>query len=65
MKPAQLDIFKKDLRGSIWLDCAGDLETARYRMDQLALVRPGEYFVFDQRTRQIVASLVRPTSDRF
>jgi hypothetical protein len=65
MNLAQLDIFRKDLRGNVWLDCARDLETARFRMDQLALVSPGEYFVFDQRTRQIVASLARPTSDRF
>jgi len=65
MNSAQLDIFRKDLRGNIWLDCARDLETARYRMGQLALISPGEYFVFDQRTRQIVASLVRTNSNRF
>jgi hypothetical protein len=61
MTSAQLDIFRKDVRGNpVWLDCVRDLETARFRIDQLALVIPGEYFVFDQRTHQIVASLVRP-----
>jgi hypothetical protein len=66
MNSAQLDIFRKDVRGNpVWLDCVADLETARFRLNQLALVSSGEYFVFDQRTHQIVASLVRPTSDRF
>ena len=66
MNSAQLDIFRKDARGNpVWLDCVTDLETAGFRLNQLALVIPGEYFVFDQRTRQIVASLVRPTSGLF
>jgi hypothetical protein len=66
MNSAQLDIFRKDFRGNpVWLDCVRDLESARFRMNQLALVVPGEYFAFDQRTRQIVASLVRPASGQF
>jgi len=66
MNSAQLDIFRKDVQGNpVWLDCVKDLETARFRMGRLALVSPGEYFVFDQRTHQIVASLVRPTSVQF
>lgn len=66
MNSAQLDIFRKGVQGNpVWLDCLKDLETARFRMDRLALVSPGEYFVFDQRTHQIVASLVRPTADQF
>jgi hypothetical protein len=63
MNSAQLDIFRKDVRGNIvWLESATDLETARSRLSQLASVIPGEYFVFDQRTQQIVAILVRPES---
>ncbi len=66
MNSAQLDIFRKDVRGNpVWLDCVKDLETARCRLNELASVIPGEYFVFDQRTHQIVASLVRPTSVQF
>jgi len=54
---APLDIFKKDVQGNlIWLDCVVDLDAARSRVNQLALT-PGEYFVFDQRTRQIAATL--------
>lgn len=64
MRSLSLDIFKKDVRGNpIWLDAVGDLETARLRLDQLASVLPGEYFVFDQRSHQIVVSLVRLDSD--
>jgi hypothetical protein len=65
MNSAQLDIFEKDLRGNpVWLDCVKDLETARRRLNELAAI-PGDYFVFDQRTHQIVASLVRPASVQF
>jgi hypothetical protein len=57
-----LDIFKEDLRGNpVWVDTVGDLENARLRLSQLSSVIPGKYFVFDQRTRQIV---VRLGSDR-
>jgi hypothetical protein len=35
-----------------------DLGTARFRLNQLALVNPGEYFVFDLDTKRIVVSLV-------
>jgi hypothetical protein len=63
MNSAQLDIFRKDVRGNpVWLGCVKDFETARFRLNELALVIPGEYFVFDQRTHQIIASLVLPTS---
>jgi hypothetical protein len=63
---SHLSIFRKDVRGNpVWLDCVKDLETARFRLNELASVIPGEYFVFDQRTHQIVASLVRPTSGQF
>jgi hypothetical protein len=57
-----LDIFKEDQRGNpVWVDAVGDLENARLRLSELASVMPGEYFAFDQRTRQIV---VRLGSDR-
>jgi hypothetical protein len=58
MTPPSLDIFKKDLRGSpVWVDAVSDLENARLRLSQLASVIPGNYFVFDQRTCQIVVRL--------
>lgn len=58
MTSPSLDIFKEDLRGNpVWVDAVGDLENARLRVSQLASAIPGEYFVFDQRTRQIVVRL--------
>ena len=63
---APLDIFTKDTQGNpVWLDCVTDLQTARFRLNQLASATPGEYFVFDQRTQQIAASLVRLNPDGF
>lgn len=48
-----------DLRGNpVWLEAVQDLGTAHFRLNQLALVNPGEYFVFDLDTKQIVVSLV-------
>jgi hypothetical protein len=58
MTSPSLDIFKEDLRGNpVWVDTVGDLENARLRLRQLSSVVPGKYFVFDQRTRQIVPRL--------
>jgi hypothetical protein len=55
---SSFDIFRKDRRGNhVWLAVVGDLETARFRLNQLASLRPGEYFVFDSRTHQIVAAM--------
>jgi hypothetical protein len=64
MSTLPLDIFRKDVRGNpVWLDCVSDVQTARSRLSQLASLIPGEYFAFDQRTRQIILSLVRLASD--
>jgi hypothetical protein len=53
-----LHIFKKDASGNpIWIDAVTDLETARHCLSQLASAFPGEYFVFDQRTQEIVDAL--------
>jgi hypothetical protein len=50
-----LDIFKKDTRGNpIWVDAVGDPETARARVAEFAAALPGEYFVFDQRTKKMI-----------
>ena len=66
MRAPAYDVFRKDLLGTpVWMETAPDLETAELRVTELAGRSPGEYFVFDQRTHQIVASLVRPTSVQF
>ena len=54
------DLFRKEADGqAVWLGCAPDLATARYRLTQLATGLPGEYFVFDQSRQRIVVSVVR------
>lgn len=55
---SSLDIFRKDARGyPVWIDSVQDFDDARHRMSQLAQAIPGEYFIFDQRTHSIVASV--------
>jgi hypothetical protein len=39
-------------------EAVADLEIARFRLSQLASANPGEYFVFDLRTKQVPVSLV-------
>jgi len=59
---SSLDIFRKDVRGNpVWIDTVEDLNDARHRMSQFAQALPGEYFVFDQRTHSVVASV--PSQD--
>jgi len=55
---SSFDILKRDRRGNhILLAAVNDLETARLRLSQLAAATPGEYFVFDTRTHQIVDAM--------
>jgi hypothetical protein len=56
------DIFKRHENGFIWVESAEDLQAAQARMRELSVKSPGEYFVFDQKTQQIVAKSTRPTS---
>ena len=39
-------------------EAVADLETARFRLGQLASANPGEYFVFDLAGKHILVSLV-------
>ena len=58
MSLSSFDILRKDRRGKpVLLAVVADLETARFRLSQLASLMPGEYFVFDPRTHQIVAAM--------
>jgi hypothetical protein len=53
------NLFTEDACGNpVWLDAVADFEVARIRLTQLASVNPGEYFIFNLRTQQIVTSLV-------
>jgi|SRR5580658_8308867 hypothetical protein len=56
--PAEpFDILKRHLDGGfIWLEASSDLRTAKVRLVELHSKTPGDYFVFDQRSQQIVAN---------
>jgi hypothetical protein len=53
------NLFTENPHGNpVWLDALADFDAARIRLTQLASVNPGEYFIFNLRTRQVVTSLV-------
>jgi hypothetical protein len=45
-----LDIFKIDPLGVVWRESVENLETAKTRIQRLALSSPGEYFILNQKT---------------
>src|ERR1700730_4260022 len=58
MPAPQWDILRRERDGSfIWMEAAQDLNTAKARLEELIAAAPGEYFVFDQRSQEIVAKL--------
>jgi hypothetical protein len=59
-------IFRKDAQGNpTWVGTTQDqdMDHAREHLNRLARALPGEYFVFDQRTR-LVAGVDRFDGDR-
>jgi hypothetical protein len=56
MASAQFDIFKKDESQLIWIESVHDLASAKRRIEELATKHRGEYVVYDQRSRRIVAA---------
>lgn len=52
---APYDILRKDTAALVWVEAVDDLEAAKLRIRELAARSEGEYVVFDQRSRQIVA----------
>ena len=59
-----LDILKRHSDGSfIWIETVADIQSARDRLRHLAGLQPGEYFVFDQRLQQIVATTAQRMSE--
>ncbi len=50
------DILKKDKANLVWIEAAQDLEMAKARIRELIATSKGDYVVFDQRTRKIVAN---------
>jgi hypothetical protein len=55
---ASFDILRRHNDGSlIWVEAASELSHAKDRLQQLNAATPGEYFVFDQKSQQIVARI--------
>jgi hypothetical protein len=58
MSSASFDILRRHSDGSfIWVEAAAELSLAKDRLQQLYSATPGEYFVFDQKSQQIVAKI--------
>jgi len=56
MRTDPFDILRRHEDGSfIWLETAHDIEIAKARLQELCAQTPGNYFVFDQKSQQIVA----------
>ena len=55
MMAATYDILKKDAAALLWIEAVQDLQTARLRVMELMAASEGEYVIFDQRSRRIVA----------
>jgi hypothetical protein len=61
MRTPHLDILKRQRDGGfVWIEAASDSRVAEDRILRLAEMDPGEYFVFDQRSQQIVAKVAKP-----
>lgn len=54
------DILRKDAAALVWVEAVDDLEAAKLRVRELAARSEGEYVIFDQRSRQIVAKFNTP-----
>ena len=57
------DILRKESHGGfIWVEAVKDLSSARRRVMDLAVARPGVYIVFSQWDEQVVAEFMLPDS---
>ena len=64
MPAPHVDILRRERDGSfLWMEAVVDLDGAKARLQELIAVAPGEYFVFDQRSQEIVAKLAPRTSN--
>ena len=50
----QVDVFKKEGAGVLWLGSFSNVEAAKLRINELLISDPGEYFTFNQSTEHKV-----------
>jgi hypothetical protein len=66
MPSPSFDILRRQADGSfIWVEAVADLETARAHLKDLFAKNAADYFVFDQRSQQIVARLANRPGGEF
>lgn len=64
MRLLMFNLFRADADGNpVWLEAVADLGAAHRRLVELASASPGEYFMFDLRSEQIVVSLVSASEE--
>ncbi len=47
-----LDIFRIESGGVLWCEAVATIETAKARIQKIALSSPGNYLILDQKTGQ-------------
>jgi len=56
MREPTFDIFfGTSDRDAVWLECIVGLSEARQRLEHIAAVRPGAYFLYDHASRSVIA----------
>ena len=56
MEVTGYDIVKREGKGSIWLETAADLNSARSRIRQIVSFWPGRYEVVEQQSQRVVGA---------
>ena len=65
MKSQHYDIVRKEgAKRLVWLEAAPDLNTAEFRIGELASLWPGEFQIMDQQNHRIVERIIARFSDR-
>jgi hypothetical protein len=58
MPTPSFDILRRHEDGSfLWVEAEHSIDIAKVRLQELCVATPGNYFVFDQKSQQIVAKL--------
>jgi len=56
MSEPTFDIFSGTSdRDAVWLECVDGLSEARQRLERIAAVIPGAYFLYDSASRSVIA----------
>jgi hypothetical protein len=64
-KEPLLDIFRRaSSKKVVWCEAVEGLANARARMEQIALLTPGDYFVFSRRGLRDASARTCPPADR-